>query len=158
VTLNADTNSIAVSMTHSSGTNDVDGLTLVKGEQDSGGAEATLYVTGGTFRPDTMQFFGGSVSTYGHAVAELAVDCTVQGDGGAGIDVTVLGFTDWDLDVGVDFDADYVSMSTAANLLVIGNGTGLSPTKLIMSQFDPNDLPIEFRGGDGTLRVEIGSP
>lgn len=102
IEINADTNAASVVFKVTGGSLTTGGLVLVKGDQDAT-ATAKIWVTGGTFAPDSMEFFGRNHATSGHAVADIDVTTTVVG--GAGIDTTVLYYVDFDVaGASVDFN------------------------------------------------------
>lgn len=126
ITIDADTNSTTVSLTVSGGSLTTNGLVLVKGEQ-TGTDTATITVSGGTFAPAAMCFWGRydpNNPNDGHAIGSFSANMTVQNPCDNSWDTWVRGYVDWTIGSSVTINMKDLELDglNGADLMVNGGG------------------------------------
>ncbi len=153
IDIDAHANGYTVELTVSGGTLNTGGLVLVKGKLAAPNKTATISVTGGTFAPNSMEFYGRNHATAGHAFGDFDVDVTVRGAADGTVDTTIKGYVDFDIDDSTTvYLKDVVMDSNGADWEITGHSnTGVS--RLCMYTYADNDQPVSFIG---PLRIEVG--
>jgi hypothetical protein len=124
----------------SDGTLDVQGCFLVQASE-SYDADATIWISSGTFTPEAMTFDGGT----GDAIGDFDVSVTVQGTGGdSRWDTWVQGSSVWSIASGATVNVKDLELDGTNTATLSVTGAGPDVSTLNTTSFESNGRPMSL--------------